>query len=577
MRQPKEMGASSMGNLHVAAIDWRVVPVATALVLALSSGVASAQEPPSAPGQPPSAATPPASLPAPPAPSLTPKPAPAPAQEEPGAAAPTIAPPAVPPAAPPAPPPVVAPVPAIPARRSPAPAPTPLAAAPETNEADTDASWFARPAFSVSQGRGNRRWTLTFFGFVEADFITDSTRSYGDAINGAVVARDDTYAGRAGRTQFSMRNTRLGLMFEAPATEWFKPSALLEGDFFGSQPSSVSEGAFFDSPAFRLRHGYLKLESPVIDVLVGQTYDLFGWQNEYFPCTAEFLGLPNQTFSRSAQLRLSRSVRLPSGLGIDLAIAAVRPAQRDSQLPDAHAGLRISFDGWQGITTPGNVGTRAAPLSIGVSGVVRRFKVDAFTPPPPQTSNSVSGWGISLDALVPVIPTDSAGSRGNRLTLVGSYVVGTGIADLIDAGGGAQFPTLPNPQQSNPPPMYTPDVDNGLVTFDTIGILHTIDWKAFKLGLQYYLPPAGRVIVSANYTEAHSNNMQALFPMGGAEIELLNSIVDTSRYADVNLFWDATPEVRLGLSGQYTYVEYLGPRGNKPHNLRGMAQALYVF
>jgi hypothetical protein len=441
--------------------------------------------------------------------------------------------------------------------------------------AAADLSWFARPPLAIVAGDATRRWSLTFFGFIEADYIADSTRSYGDAINSAVVARSDTYEGRAGRTQFSMRNTRLGLAFDAPATTWMKPSALIEGDFFGNQPSSVSEAAFFDSPAFRIRHAYLKLETPTVDVLAGQTYGLFGWQNFFFPCTAEFLGLPNQVFSRDAQLRLSHTFSSASGLTFDVAAAAVRPVQRDSQVPDGHAGVRVGYQGLKGITTPGNVGTAAVPASIGVSGVVRQLKVNAFTPPPPQRSNSLTAWGISLDVLIPVIPARDANDRGNRLTAVGSFVVGTGIADLITAGGGAAFPTLPNPAQQNPPPLYTPDIDNGLVTFDVVGVLHSIDWEAFKVGLQYYLPPTGRVILSANYTEAHSKNMAALYPKGGAEIELLTSLADTSRYADVNVFWDASPNVRLGLSGQYTYVEYLD--GNKPHNLRGMAQALFVF
>jgi hypothetical protein len=42
-----------------------------------------------------------------------------------------------------------------------------------------------------------------------------------------------------------------------------------------------------------------------------------------------------------------------------------------------------------------------------------------------------------------------------------------------------------------------------------------------------------------------------------------------------NVFWDVTPAVRLGLSGQYTSVDYLD--GDKPHNIRAMGQALYAF
>jgi hypothetical protein len=302
---------------------------------------------------------------------------------------------------------------------------------------------------------------------------------------------------------------------------------------------------------------------------------LFGWQNYFFPCSLEFLGLPNQAFSRAAQLRLSHSFGFVGDFSLDVAAAAVRPAQRDSSVPDAQVGVRFSFNRWRGITTPGNIGTLALPLSVGVSGTLRQFKVNAFAPPPTQRSNSASGWGVAVDALVPIIPAAHADDRANRLTFTGSFVTGTGIADLITAGGGAAFPTLPNPAQGNPPPLYTPNIDDGLVTFDSRGVVHTIDWWALRVGLQYYLPPSGRMIISANYTQAHSGNMHELFPKGGAEIELLARVADRSHYADLNFMWDATPTIRVGLSGQYTKVIYLDR--DAPHNVRIMGQALYAF
>ena len=56
--------------------------------------------------------------------------------------------------------------------------------------------------------------------------------------------------------------------------------------------------------------------------------------------------------------------------------------------------------------------------------------------------------------------------------------------------------------------------------------------------------------------------MSQLFPQRGAEIELLDRVADTSKYADANLFFDATPAIRFGISGQYTQVHYLD--GNRP-------------
>ena len=451
-------------------------------------------------------------------------------------------------------------------------------AAVEKAEAEpaTDDSWYQRAPLTLSIGEGKKKWGVTFYGFVEADFISDSTRSYGDSIGSELVARGDTYAGKVGRSQFSVRNTRLGLKFETPESGGVRPSAVIEGDFFGaSSVSETSEHNVYTSPTFRLRHAYLSLDNDVVNVLAGQTYDVFGWQNYFSPMSAEFLGLPNMIFSRNTQFRLSHTFGAGGPVSVDIAASAVRPAQRDSSVPDANAGLRLSIDSWKGITTPGSSGTIALPLSIGVSGVARRFRVNAFAPPPAQSSNTTTGWGLSVDALLPIIPASNANDRGNRLTITGSFVTGTGIADLLTAGGGASFPTLPNPAQANPPPEYDQNIDNGLVSFDTQGVLHSIDWQAFKVGLQYYLPPTGRLIFSANVTQAHSKNMAKLFPKGGAEIELLGRVADTSLYADANLFWDATPAVRFGLSGQYTQVKYLD--GDKPHNLRGMGLALYSF
>jgi hypothetical protein len=431
---------------------------------------------------------------------------------------------------------------------------------------------------TLATGEGGQRWAVTLYGFVEADAIFDTTRSYGDSIGSALVARSETYDGRTGRTQFSVRNTRLGFALESPLIAGVKPTAVFESDFFGHQgsPPTTSENTYFSSPTFRIRHAFVKLENPYVDVLMGQTYDVFGWQNYFSPCSVEFLGLPNQLFSRNGQVRLSHTFNPNGAVSLDVAAAAVRPAQRDAEMPDGNAGLRIRFNGWKGISTPGNVGTVALPGSIGVSGTVRQFKANAFAPPPTQGSNSATGWGVSLDALIPIIPAASADNRGNRLTFIGSFVKGSGIADLLTAGGGAKFPTLPNPAQANPPPLYDANIDNGLVTFDARGVLHTIDWQAFRVGLQYYLPPwQGRLFLAANYTEAHSGNLAKLFPKGGAEIELLVNVADTSRYADLNLFWDATPAVRIGLSGQYTRVEYLD--GAKPHNIRSMVQTVYQF
>ena len=117
---------------------------------------------------------------------------------------------------------------------------------------------------------GNRL-AITWYGVVQADFIYDTTRSYGDTIGSSLVAREDTYEGTVGRFQASSRATRFGMAVNANPIGGITPSAVIEADFSGDQPSSdvgASERSYYDSPSLRLRHGYLKLASDVLDVLV---------------------------------------------------------------------------------------------------------------------------------------------------------------------------------------------------------------------------------------------------------------------------------------------------------------------
>jgi len=105
---------------------------------------------------------------------------------------------------------------------------------------------------------------------------------------------------------------------------------------------------------------------------------------------------------------------------------------------------------------------------------------------------------------------------------------------------------------------YTPDVDPGLVAFDSNGFLHTINWETFIVGLQYYLPPSGRVFVSGNYSRALSNNIASLYHPDSMKQPWVNplGVFQSSHYVDANIFFDITPPVRVGLSYQRVTQEF---------------------
>ncbi len=230
------------------------------------------------------------------------------------------------------------------------------------------------------------KWSTTLYGFVEADSIYDSTRSLNDSAGNSLIARAGSLNGDNSRWTFGARNSRLGFRIAAPETHGVRASAQVESDFLGTQlpvgngpyctgtscvnPAFGTEGAFLTNPTFRIRHMNLKLETPVVDILFGQYWQLFGWGSGYQPNTVEIQGVPGEVYARTPQFRISKTLKADP-ISVDIAVAAVRPVQRDGGLPDGEAGLRFAVDSWTGVQTTGSTGTQTAPLSVGVSGLLR--------------------------------------------------------------------------------------------------------------------------------------------------------------------------------------------------------------
>jgi hypothetical protein len=488
------------------------------------------------------------------------------------------------------------------------PAPPIVPPAPQTISPTVVNPWLVRPPFVLTAGAGSD-WKLTIYGFAEADGMWDSTRSFNDGLNNNVIAHPTMQANRNPRLQTTIRNSRIGFKAEAPAFQGIRSSMVLEFDLFGNQPSinggggspglasgsgATTEAAYFNNAAFRVRHAYVKLEDAVVDVLAGQTYYLLGWQNYFFGATCGFLGMPNQLFNRTAQLRLSHTFTW-NPINLEIAAGGFRPVQRDSWTPDAQGGARLALNHWKGITTPGSGGTDARAASIGVSALLRQFRVDPHAPLP-ASPIQLFGWALAANLLLPIIPAKDGTDRGNALTLTGEFVLGTGDADQYT--GMTAGATMPNvyllppgtpfdylgvsvPDALGAAPLvgrpYTPNVDPGLVAFDGDERLHTINWQTFVVGIQYYLPPAGRVFVSGNYSQGKSNNIANLFHVISPNRPWINAlgVFQSSRYVDGNIFFDITPAVRMGLS--YQRVDQKLADETKVHNNRFEMTFLYFL
>ncbi|MGA7119361.1 MAG: SHOCT domain-containing protein, partial [Polyangiaceae bacterium] len=391
------------------------------------------------------------------------------------------------------------------------------------------------------------KWATTLYGFVEADAISDSTQSFTDLAGGGLVARAGSLAGENYRFMMGIRNSRLGLRMKAPEVSGVRTSAQFEFDFLGEPSvvgatttaysiSGIGENAYWANPLLRVRHLNLKVETPVVDFLFGQYWQLFGWQSSYQPNTVELQGVPGELYARSAQFRISKTVKADP-ITFEIAVAASRPVQRDSGIPDGQGGIRLAVDSWTGVQTVGATGTQISPLSIAATGLVRRVEVNAFQAVP-KTTKELTLSAFAVDAFLPVLP-GTKDQKGNSLSFNGEFASGYGFNDMYTGlNGGIAIPAYPAPPAGGT--QAIPNIDNGTVTFDSGGGIHGIQYTTWLFGGQYYFPGVdGKIFLSGNYSHVESANTHYY---GTASKTLA-----AEDWFDVNLFADPVPSMRIGL------------------------------
>jgi hypothetical protein len=408
------------------------------------------------------------------------------------------------------------------------------------------------------------KFGATLYGFAEADMIHDSTQSGNDNLGNPVLQKTGLGADK-GRTMFGIKNSRLGFKLKGPETPTLKSSGVFEIDFGGTQtaPPGGSESAYFAQPLIRARHYYLKFQTPFIDVLAGQTWHPFGWQGLAHPNTVQIQGVPGELFTRTPQLRLSHTFK-SDAVDVELMAAAVRPAQRDSEIPDASGGLRVAFNQWKGVRTAGAAGTSLDPAQIAVTGLYRHFRLPSYVAAPKETV-SINGGGVAADALLPLVPAKSD-RDGNALTLTAEYVYGQAISDLYSAfNGGVGVPTTPGGMGA----WSAFDADAGNVTYTADGTLHAVRWQTILAGLQYYVPalPEGmRLWFSTNYAHISSGDIDKL---GN------KALLHKEDWVDGNVFIDLNPAVRFGFEYAYTKQTFLDDTTAKNH--RAQLSGFFIF
>jgi hypothetical protein len=420
---------------------------------------------------------------------------------------------------------------------------------------------------------------MTFYGFVEFDAMHDSTQSYQDGANLNKIARSSTFAGQRGRTQFNLKNTRVGFNLAAPEWKGIKATGQIETDFNGNeggvaypvgamQPTGAvsstqygnTEQNWYSSTVLRVRMAWVKVATDVVDITAGQQNFLFGLSPYFLPATTAFLSIPGLPYGRSLQFILSKTIS-SDDFGVDISVGAQRPPARDGEAPDGEGAVRVWFPKWKGLGTHGAGQTSVAPLQIGASALYRHLNFGPFSNAgltPTTTRNSENGYGINADLWVPIVPA-TTDDYSNALTLYGGFTTGTAIGDMfVGMPGNYTWPTLPNSTAGGMGmparvPFSNSFIDSGLVTYDAFGVSHTIDWMGFTAGLQYALPVEnGKLFrISANYGHNESGNLKNLVPTN------FSGSFDKIDYVDANLYIGLGGAAQFNLSWQGTFQKYL--------------------
>ena len=408
----------------------------------------------------------------------------------------------------------------------------------------TDTKTTPEPTFVVA------KWKAKFYGFAELDTMLDSTQSFAEIQGNGIIVKPGVGSNN-GRFQETIRNSRLRFALESPDFNGTKGYGLIEGDFFGFDPnpaystpaagapaSQPSEAGFYTNPTFRIRHAWVKIESPFIDVLGGQTWSVLGGAGGFQPATVALQGINGEIYQRTEQVRVGKTI--PFGAGrFEVQVAALRPYQRDVVIPDLSGMLRVELDGWKGYKSSGGTGGGLSGIQVAVSAVTKQFRAKPAKPASDTDWTTTSGSAFAVDAIVPIIPATKE-SHAGAMTLVAEASTGSGYNDSFTGlNAGIASPGAPPAAAAT----YATTIDTGAAGWDSSGNFTAVNYQSFFVNLQYYL--SNSLFLSGLYSVMASDNAYT-FPHGG------NGTFVDSKYGSLALMWDVTPATRVGLEGVWT-------------------------
>ncbi len=433
----------------------------------------------------------------------------------------------------------------------------------------------AKAAEPVSVVGGFKDLTLRYYGFIETDALADTTQGFNEFPAGALVPNRVTgtgapnFAGLRHRTQFSVRDSRLGFEMSHPATEsGFTASGVLEMDFLandaatqqpGGAAGTQTESGFFTNAGLRVRLAYANLTWGDWNLKLGQYWSLLGWQPYSLLEQGGIPTSPAEPFGRMPQVRLTRTAAVGDGWTLESAVDAAKPGEMNSGNPEIQAGVRLASTKWKGPLLLGGV----SPM-VGLSAAVSAAAI------PTQTNGigNPTAQILVFDAFVPLLPSADGKSRSNTLVWQGEFMAGT--------GAGSEFPSMNFgvPGITAATPGAGTAIDAGIAGLNGDGNAELIRSRSFHTYLSYFFP-GGRWAVSAGYGQAEARNLDRFTASAlAAKVALAPKI----QFGVVSVFFDPVPSLRFALECSQNRDTYNGAgAGNSQANRFAVNNRLGVF
>lgn len=231
-------------------------------------------------------------------------------------------------------------------------------------------------------GQDEKKYGISWSGFVKTDFFYDSRQTVaareGHFLLWPSPEKPDSYGDDVNaRESFNILSiqSRLTASLTGPDAFGATTSGVIEADFFAQANDNIN--------LLRLRHAYVKLAWPEVELLAGQYWNPL-FVTDCFPATVSFnTGTPLHSFARNPQLRVTYRRGKFSVVGAALGqrdFATAGPSGtkgtylRNAGMPDMH--LQLHFRG----SGSGPVTGYAAGIAVAYKEIVPRLENSSGVP-----------------------------------------------------------------------------------------------------------------------------------------------------------------------------------------------------